>query len=124
MPDKAIDLIDEACSNLNLENRTLARRAEAEKELADLSKEKEVMMATASEDAYKRLADIRSMELRLEEELLQLDQETRQPDSGAGVPAAGKAGGPPQGPHHRPGRGGEIRVRRHPPGPGGHFPQA
>ena len=33
------------------------------------------MMATASEDAYKRLADIRSMELRLEEELLQLDQE-------------------------------------------------
>ena len=75
LPDKAIDLIDEACSNLNLENRTLARRAEAEKELADLSKEKEVMMATASEDAYKRLADIRSMELRLEEELLQLDQE-------------------------------------------------
>ena len=36
LPDKAIDLIDEACSNVNLENRTLARRAEVDKELADL----------------------------------------------------------------------------------------
>ena len=28
LPDKAIDLLDEACSNVNLKNRTLARRAE------------------------------------------------------------------------------------------------
>ncbi len=74
LPDKAIDLIDEACSNLNLENHSLARRAALEKEMADLSKEKEVMMAAATEEAYKRLADIRSQELRLEEEKIQLDQ--------------------------------------------------
>ncbi len=68
LPDKAIDLIDEACSNVNLHNKALARLNQLDKELADLSKEKEVMMAAATEDAYKRLADIKSIELRLEEE--------------------------------------------------------
>ena len=73
LPDKAIDLIDEACSNVNLANRTLARRAEVDKELADLDKEKEVMMAAATEESYARLAAIRSQELRLEQEKGQLD---------------------------------------------------
>ena len=73
LPDKAIDLIDEACSNVNLETRTLARRAEVDKELADLDKEKEVMMAAATEESYARLAAIRSQELRLEQEKGQLD---------------------------------------------------
>ena len=73
LPDKAFDLIDEACSNVNLENRTLARRAEVDKELADLDKEKEVMMAAATEESYARLAAIRSQELRLEQEKGQLD---------------------------------------------------
>ena len=68
LPDKAIDLIDEACSNINLENRSLARLADVEKELADLAKEREVMTAAATEQAYERLATIRSMELRLNAE--------------------------------------------------------
>ncbi|NBI66625.1 ATP-dependent Clp protease ATP-binding subunit [Pseudoflavonifractor sp. 60] len=68
LPDKAIDLIDEACSNVNLHNKALARLNAVDKELADLAKEKEVMMAAATEDSYKRLADIKSLELRLEEE--------------------------------------------------------
>jgi len=68
LPDKAIDLIDEACSNINLENRALARLAEVDKELADLNKEREVMSAAATDQAYERLATIRSMELRLNAE--------------------------------------------------------
>ena len=68
LPDKAIDLIDEACSNLNLENRSVARLADVEKELADLAKEREVMTAAATEQAYERLATLRSMELRLNAE--------------------------------------------------------
>ena len=79
LPDKAIDLLDEACSNVNLKNRTLAREAEISKEMADLTKEKEVMMAADTEEAYARLANIRSMELRLEAEQQQLQQQ--------GVPA-------------------------------------
>ena len=74
LPDKAIDLIDEACSNVNLNNKYLARLAEVKKELADLAKEKEVMMAAATDEAYQRLASIRSMELRLEAEQQGLEE--------------------------------------------------
>ena len=77
LPDKAIDLIDEACSNVNLKNKTLARLAEVVKERADLDKEKDVMMAAATEEAYARLAAIRSMELRLEAEEQELMAETQ-----------------------------------------------
>ena len=74
LPDKAIDLIDEACSNVNLNNKYLARLAEVKKELADLAKEKEVMMAAATDESYQRLASIRSMELRLEAEQQGLEE--------------------------------------------------
>ena len=68
LPDKAIDLLDEACSNVNLHNENLARLSQVDKELADLDKEKEVMTTAATDDAYQRLAAIRSMELRLQAE--------------------------------------------------------
>ena len=76
LPDKAIDLIDEACSNVNLKNTTLARKAAITKELADLNKEKEVMMAADTEEAYARLANIRSQELRLEAEQHELEAQS------------------------------------------------
>ena len=76
LPDKAIDLIDEACSNVNLKNTTLALKAAITKELADLNKEKEVMMAADTEEAYARLANIRSQELRLEAEQHELDAQS------------------------------------------------
>ena len=76
LPDKAIDLIDEACSNVNLKNTTLARQAAITKELADLNKEKEVMMAADTEEAYARLANIRSQELRMEAEQHQLEAQS------------------------------------------------
>ena len=79
LPDKAIDLIDEACSNVNLKNTALARSAAVEKELADLAKEREVMLADASEKAYERLAAIKSTELRLQDEQEQL-RETARPE--------------------------------------------
>lgn len=72
LPDKAIDLIDEACSNVNLHNTSLSRLSEVDKELADLAKEREVMVAAATEDAYKRLAEIKGIELRLQDEHDQL----------------------------------------------------
>ena len=76
LPDKAIDLIDEACSNVNLKNTALARKAAITKELADLNKEKEVMMAADTEEAYARLANIRSQELRLEAEQNELEAQS------------------------------------------------
>lgn len=74
LPDKAIDLIDEACSDVNLKNKSLARLAEIEKELADLSRERDVMLADDSDAAYARLATIRSRELQLLEEKAKLKQ--------------------------------------------------
>jgi ATP-dependent Clp protease ATP-binding subunit ClpA len=74
LPDKAIDLIDEACSDVNLKNKSLARIAEIEKELADLSRERDVMLADDSDAAYARLATIRSRELQLLEEKASLKQ--------------------------------------------------
>jgi ATP-dependent Clp protease ATP-binding subunit ClpA len=74
LPDKAIDLIDEACSDVNLKNASLARLADLEKELADLSLEREVMLADDSDEAYARLATIRSRELQLLEEKASLNK--------------------------------------------------
>ncbi|MDF2838660.1 MAG: ClpB protein, partial [Evtepia sp.] len=74
LPDKAIDLIDEACSDVNLKNKSLARLAEIEKELSDLSRERDVMLADDSDAAYARLATIRSRELQLLEEKATLKQ--------------------------------------------------
>ena len=75
LPDKAIDLIDEACSNVNLHNKSLARISAINKELADLDKEREVMMSAATEEAYQRLAVIRSTQLRLEGERQGLEEQ-------------------------------------------------
>ncbi len=48
LPDKAIDLIDEACSDVNLHNKSLARLMVIDKELADLAKEREVVLAATN----------------------------------------------------------------------------
>ena len=77
LPDKAIDLIDEACSNVNLHNAALERTAEVDKELADLAKEREVLLENTSEQAYERLAAIKSTELRLQDERQQLEEKCR-----------------------------------------------
>ena len=73
LPDKAIDLIDEACSNVNLHNSALSRAAAVDKELADLAKEREVLVGQDSEQAYERLARLKSTELRLTQEKQRLD---------------------------------------------------
>ncbi|MEG2420223.1 MAG: ATP-dependent Clp protease ATP-binding subunit, partial [Oscillospiraceae bacterium] len=81
LPDKAIDLIDEACSDVNLHNKALARTMAIEKELADLAKEREVILAAENrakqtetptpqqaadtEKTYQRIAELKSAELRL-----------------------------------------------------------
>ena len=68
LPDKAIDLIDEACSDANLKNKALARSAEIEKALADIEVEREVLAGDTSDRVFERLAELRSKELQLLEE--------------------------------------------------------
>ena len=77
LPDKAIDLIDEACSDVNLKNRTLARMEAVRKDIADLDKEREMLMSDMTGEHFERLAQIRAEHLRLDNELLSLQTEGR-----------------------------------------------
>ena len=70
LPDKAIDLIDEACSDLNLKDPSISRRMEIERELADYYKEKDMIEnQTEGEPNFERLAEIKVKELQLQKEL-------------------------------------------------------
>ena len=75
LPDKAIDLIDEACSDANLRNKNLARGMEIQKELDDIAVEREVMVDDAGDRAYERLAELRSRELQLLQEQRELENQ-------------------------------------------------
>ena len=80
LPDKAIDLIDEACSDRNLHDPEINRRMELERELENLTFERESLMSAQPADGqqfteqeldrrYERIAELRSQELRVTEEL-------------------------------------------------------
>ena len=73
LPDKAIDLIDEACSDMNLKSELIMRKSTIGKERADLAKEREMILAAPSSNDYARLAEIRSLDLRLSSELDELE---------------------------------------------------
>ena len=73
LPDKAIDLIDEACSDVNLKSTLITRKSEITKEKNDLQKERELILSAENHDDFARLAEIRSLELRLSGELDELE---------------------------------------------------
>ncbi|MDY3014041.1 MAG: ATP-dependent Clp protease ATP-binding subunit [Evtepia sp.] len=75
LPDKAIDLIDEACSDVNLRNKTLARTQEIQDELNDIEKEQELLADESSDRTYERLAALRSKELQLLQEQKELAEQ-------------------------------------------------
>ena len=77
LPDKAIDLIDEACSDVNLKNKGLARVEEITKELADLDKEQELLLTDTQNEDFERLAEIRSRSLQLSDERTKLQNQSR-----------------------------------------------
>ena len=49
LPDKAIDLIDEACSDVNLKNKDINRRMEAERDLENIRFEKDALTSDSRE---------------------------------------------------------------------------
>jgi len=77
LPDKAIDLIDEACSDMNLKSALIARKDEIEKERADLQKERDMILSAPENSDYARLAEIRTLDLHLTDELGKLEEEGR-----------------------------------------------
>ena len=71
LPDKAIDLIDEACSDLNLKDKGISRRMEIQRELEDYEKERTMLEEKEEKEEadYARMAELKSRELQLNAEL-------------------------------------------------------
>ena len=75
LPDKAIDLLDEACSDLNLHSKEISDLAEKRKERDDYQLEIKMLTEdTEQQDNFERLAKLRSNVCRLDAEIAELEK--------------------------------------------------
>ncbi len=74
LPDKAIDLIDEACSKINLGNKDLYELEIIKNELAKLAEEKEEAVSSDSIEDYQKAADLKTKECSLTERMEQIEK--------------------------------------------------
>lgn len=73
LPDKAIDLIDEACSRLNLDEPAISEIPALQDELDGIEKKQdELLQETQDEKTYAEMANLRSRELQIEQKLSEL----------------------------------------------------
>ncbi len=80
LPDKAIDLLDEACSDENLRNPIINRLAAASKELADVELELKMLSEQTEEKTpadYERIATLKSRACQLGEEVTDLESKPK-----------------------------------------------
>ncbi len=73
LPDKAIDLLDEACSDLNLHTKSISDLAEKRKERADYQLEEKMLSEDTEHPDFERLATLRSNICRLDGEIAELE---------------------------------------------------
>ena len=69
LPDKAIDILDEACSRINLENKELYKLEMLKRELEEVQAEKEEVVAADSTEDYQKAADLKTRECQLIEQI-------------------------------------------------------
>ena len=74
LPDKAIDLLDEACSDLNLRSKEISRLAELKKERDDYELELKMLTDDTENEHYERLALLRSKLCQIAAEIEELDK--------------------------------------------------
>ena len=74
LPDKAIDLLDEACSDVNLQCKEISRLAELKKERDDYELELKMLTDDTENEHYERLAEIRSKLCQIAAQIEQLDK--------------------------------------------------
>ena len=73
LPDKAIDLLDEACSDVNLRCKEISQLAELKKERDDYELELKMLTEDTENEHYERLATIRSKLLRIAAEIERIE---------------------------------------------------
>ncbi len=77
LPDKAIDILDEACSKVNLANKVLTQLEIMKKDLAEIQEEKEALETidnTNTEPDYEKIANLKSKENALVNQIADLSQ--------------------------------------------------
>ncbi len=77
LPDKAIDILDEACSRINLENKELYKLEMLKQELSQVQAEKEEVVAADSTEDYQRAADLKTRECQLIEQIDKLNSKMK-----------------------------------------------
>ena len=77
LPDKAIDILDEACSRINLENKDLFKLEVLKQELAKLQAQKEEVVEADSTEDYQKVADLKTKECQLIEEIDNLNKKMK-----------------------------------------------
>ncbi len=80
LPDKAIDLLDEACSDENLRNQTINQLAALRKDKEDLELELHMLTENTEENAeqdYARIATLRSKICQVEEQITALEAQPK-----------------------------------------------
>ena len=73
LPDKAIDLLDEACSDVNLQCKDISRLAELKKERDDYELELRMLNEDAQNQNFERLALLRSKLMQLAPQIEELE---------------------------------------------------
>ena len=74
LPDKAIDLLDEACSDLNLRSKEISEMAQLQKERDDYELELRLLNEQTENQNYERLAHVRSKLLQLAARIEELEK--------------------------------------------------
>ena len=74
LPDKAIDILDEACSRINLNNKQLYKLEVLKNELKQVQEEKEEAASADSTEDYQKAAELKTKECQLTEEIEALNK--------------------------------------------------
>lgn len=74
LPDKAIDILDEASSSINLKNMKLYRLGNLKKTLAEINAEKKERIELDSTEDYKKAAELKAKECAVVEEIEEIEK--------------------------------------------------
>ncbi len=74
LPDKAIDILDEACSKINLNNKDLYELEVLKNRLAKIQEEKEEAVESDSIEDYQKAADLKTEECNILERINELNE--------------------------------------------------
>ena len=69
LPDKAIDILDEACSRINLENKDLFKLEMLKKDLAKVQAQKDELAQPETDEDFQKVADLKTQECKIMEDI-------------------------------------------------------